>query len=1227
MGGGITRVVVGVLATAVLAAVGVPAASGEGLSPWWHLGSGARPTYLPPEGKGVIVGTVVNVGDASTSIENASHESTPVRIVDRLPPGLRAVEVEGVVAAGTSHELLKCEHSAVEAVCAVEGETSAVVLPVAPFNLIEVRVGVVVEPGARTCEPDASACESNEVSVSGGGAPSASVSRPVTISEEPPPFGIEDYELLPEEVGGRLDTRAASHPFQATFAVGLNQTAQTASGDGSVAVIPIALTRDLDLRFPAGLIADPRSVARCSDAQFEAEPNECPAGSVVGVAVVTANEPETVGVVTFTEPVFNLEPSQGEPARFGFLPHNRETPIYVDTAVRTGGDYGITGEVRQVTQAVGVLSMLLTFWGVPGDERHDETRDGCLPVHTGYYPCEPLVESNPPPFFQLPASCTGQLRSSVEVDSWENPGNFATGENIVSAPAKSLPALDGCGGLSFRPSVEVQPDVRQASKPSGLSVDVHVPEEASKSVAALGSSDIRDMTIALPAGVALNPAGADGLQACSESQVGFTGLQALDPEFEPGALTATFTPALPEPLEQGVNFCPAAAKIGTVRIATPLLAGPLTGAVYLASPQSFPAGPGENPFASLVAVYVVAREPESGVLVKLPGSVSLDEATGQITVTLHNTPQLPFEDIELRFFGGELAPLSTPARCGSYTTRASFVPWSTLPGGTPSSEPVRATSSFEITSGPNGGADGGGSGGSSCPGASLPFEPSLSAGTASIQAGGFSPLTVTVGREDGQQALQGLRLALPPGLEGVLSGVPLCPEAQANAGTCGAASEIGETTLSAGLGGDPLTITGGRVYLTEPYEGAPFGLSIEVPARVGPFTLRGGRPIVIRAKLEINPASAALTITTAAIPTIIEGFPLQIQHLNITIGRPGFIFNPTNCARQSITGTIGGNEGAQIPVSVPFQATNCAMLKFGPKLTASTEAHGEALKGGTGASLNVAIASRGDAGAGGEEANIKRVDLTLPKLLPARLQPTLQNACTKARFAKDPADCPPDSFVGTATAVTPLLDVPLKGPAIFVSRGGTALPDLDLVLKGEGVRILLTGHTEVKGEVTYSKFEMFPDVPISSFALSLPEGPHSALASGLPTNDRSLCGQSLEMPTTIEGQNGAVRNQTTKVRVAGCKPALYIRSTKVSGKSVTVTVTVPAAGKIAASGEGLRGQTKHSTGEKLVTLKLALIGAQASKVSPGHRLKVRVDLAFTPRRGRRLTKSLAVSFS
>jgi hypothetical protein len=631
-----------------------------------------------------------------------------------------------------------------------------------------------------------------------------------------------------------------------------------------------------------------------------------------------------------------------------------------------------------------------------------------------------------------------------------------------------------------------------------------------------------------------------------------------------------------------------------VELTTPLLEKPIGGSVYLAEQ-------GNNPFGSLVALYLVIDDPVTGVLLKLPGEVHLDSVTGQVTATFDDNPQLPFSALTLKFKEGPRAPLVTPAGCGTYTTRSSLTPWSAPQSG----PPATPSSSFTISSGCTSG-----------------FAPALVSGTTINQAGAYSPYTLTLSRQDGEQDLEGLEATLPPGLLAKLAGVPQCGNAEAAAGACPAGSRIGSVTVAAGAGPDPVYVHG-EIFLTGPYNGGPFGEVVEVPAIAGPFNLG---LVVVRGSIRINPTTAQASVVSDPFPTILQGIPLQVKTVDVTLDREGFTFNPTSCESLSTSGTVTSYQGTQIPVSSHFQAASCAMLPFKPSFSVSTKAHAEALKDGTGAALDVKVASKGGPGVSGEEANIKRVDVTVPKLLPARLQPTLQNACTEAQFAKNAADCPPDSFVGTATAVTPVLGVPLTGPAIFVSHGGEAFPDLDLVLQGEGVEILLTGRTDIKGDTTYSKFETVPDAPISSFDLSLPEGPHSALASGLPTNDKSLCGQSLEMPTMIESQNGAVFKQTTKVTIEGCKPALYVRSTKVSGKSVTITVTVPSAGKIVASGSDLSRQTKRSAAEKLVMLKLALSSVQAAKVSKTHELKTEIKLAFTPKKGRKLTKTVMVTF-
>jgi hypothetical protein len=511
------------------------------------------------------------------------------------------------------------------------------------------------------------------------------------------------------------------------------------------------------------------------------------------------------------------------------------------------------------------------------------------------------------------------------------------------------------------------------------------------------------------------------------------------------------------------------------------------------------------------------------------------QAVGQIVTTFANTPQLPFEDAELHFFGGERAPLASPAHCGTYTSQASFTPWT-------SAEPVGASSSFEVKSGPNG---------SPCPGASLPFSPSLTGGTTSIQAGGFSPFTMTMSRADGSQHLQAVELKMPPGLSALLSSVELCPEPQASQGLCGPNSLIGETTVSVGVGGTPYSVTGGKVYITGPYNGsgactvgesgcAPFGLSIVNPAKAGPFDLadtKGNHPpcdcVLVRAKIEINPLNTALTITSDnsgpyKIPTSIEGIPLEIQHVNVTVNRPGFMFNPTNCTKTAIGGVLSSAEGASAPVSVPFQATNCASLKFAPKFSVSTSAKTSKADG---ASLTVKVAEPNEPE--GSQANISTVKVELPKILPSRLT-TLQQACTAKQFETNPAGCPAASIIGHAKVTTTLLPVPLEGPAIFVSHGGEAFPSLTMVLQGYGVTIELVGTTFIsKSGITSTTFKKsIDDQPFSTFVLTLPEGPYSALAA-----NGNLCAHKLVMPNEFIGQNGAEIHETTPITVTGCPKA------------------------------------------------------------------------------------------
>jgi hypothetical protein len=1056
--------------------VGVPSvvpAFAQGEGPWWHVVASSAPTSLPPGGVGQIVVAANNLGDGE-----ANGFSSPIKISVVLPAGVVPIGIAGNAGLLGSKGHGECSLATVSCVY----PSSSIV----PYDGVTLEVNVRVEQGVKS-----GAIE--ELIAEGGGAPRAINKQPLRIGSAATSFGVERFEMTPESVGGVPDTQAGSHPFQMTTTLDLNQRleeglASTAGG----------LAKDLRFYLPPGMIGNPQAVPQCTTGEFAAGTtgaNGCPLNTVIGVANTTLLFPIlSPRPVTVPVPLYNLTPQTGEPARFGFRIVGE--PVLLDTSLRTGGDYGVVVTVRNISQDVDLLASQVTFWGAPGDPRHNSSRGwNCLfEGGFGNGPCESLTEAAYLPLLTLPTSCTTPWTPSISADSWAGPSVQSTGTYSLHDEYGQGLALSGCNRLTFEPSISATPDGQAGSTPTGLTVGVHVPQTAGLNPLGDAQATVKDTTVALPAGVGLNPAGADGLSSCSIEEVGLE---------SPGPIS-----------------CPESSKVGTVEIDTPLLPEPLVGAAYLAMQDA-------NPFGSLVALYIVAEDAKAGVLVKLAGQVTPNPVTGQLVSTFRETPQLPFEDLRLNFFGGSRAPLGTPALCGGYTTTASIVPWS----GT---EPSDSSSEFKIASGPNG---------TPCSDP-LPFKPSLTAGTTSIQAGGFSPFTMTMSREDGEQNLQSVQLKMPPGLLGTLSTVKLCGEPQADQGTCGAESLIGETIVSVGLGGNPYSVTGGKVYITGPYDGAPYGLSIVNPAKAGPFDLGN---VVVRAKIEVDPTTAALTITTDpsgpyAIPHILDGIPLEIKHVNVTINRPDFTFNPTNCSPLAIGGSLGSSEGSSAALAVPFQITNCAVLAFKPSLTASTTGKTSKLDG---ASLTVKLGYP----AGPYDANIARVKVELPKALPSRL-PTLQKACPAATFEANPAGCPAASIIGHATASTPVLPVPLTGPAYFVSHGGEAFPSLIIVLQGYGATVDLVGSTFIsKAGVTSSTFKTIPDVPVGSFELTLPQGPFSALAANV-----NLCKSKLAMPTEFVGQNGVVLHQSTKIAVTSCpkvKRATHRKAAHGKGKRKT----------------------------------------------------------------------------
>lgn len=1074
---GVVGVLCGVLVWLVLGC-GVAWGSGSG---WWLLGSGLRPSVLSVGGVGEVVVSAEDVGSGVVG-----EHGGVVRLVDRLPVGLVALRVGGAVPVANTRSGVGC---VVVSERVVECEWERVLVP---FTQVEVRVEVEVVSGARSGGL-------NEVVVSGGGPSTAVLSRPVVVGSKGPGFGLQSYSLVSEEVGGGVDLRAGSHPFQLTTAFELNQTADTTPVSKTPDAEPVVLPKDLDFRWPAGLLGNPTTVPVCSDSEFLAvvgagDEDECPADTAVGVATVTVNEPSSFKATVFTVPVFNLEPEAGEPARFGINVVEAGTPVYIDASVRTGSDYGVTVETRNITQTAGVLSAKVTVWGVPGAAVHDPERGwGCLFKSLGFgstKPCNVSEGKEPAPFLSLPSQCGVPLESSVVGDSWADPGQYSVLASYTSE------GLTGCGGLPFGPELTVGSDTTAGSSPQGLEVGVRVPQEPDENPLGVDSSGIRDVAVSFPEGVSVNPAAASGLEGCSEAQIGYLPGESTPPEvlrFEPG-----------------VPSCPAGARVGTVKITTPVLAHPLTGYVYLASSES-PVldGMNENPFGTLLALYLVAQDPVSRTLVKLAGRISLGGG-GQVQTFFEGTPDVPFETAQISLFTGERAALSSPALCGTYQATGTFTPWD---GG----EPVSSHSSFQITSGPAG---------SGCPGSVLPFKSSLQAGSTNIQAGAYTPFVTRLSHPDGTQPFGRVSVTLPPGVAGVLTGVPLCAEAQANAGTCPAASLIGEASATVGAGDQPYTVTGGKVYLTEHFQGAPFGLSIVTPAVAGPFDLGD---VTVRAGVAVNETTGQITVTTSPqgatdpIPWILYGVPLQIKTLEVTVNRAGFTFNPTNCNQLSISTENTGLQNTISTNTVGFRVANCALLKFQPKFTASASSKISRLNGIT-FQTTLSYPNTG----WGTQTNLAKVKVTLPKSLPSR-QSTLRKACLASTFETNPADCKPESLIGHATVTTPLLPVPLTGPAYFVSHGGEAFPSLTMLLQGYGITIKLVGNTLISHGITSTTFNTIPDLPFNTFQLTLPANPYSAL-SGYG----NLCKTKPKTTIQYTTQNNQTTSTTQTIKLTDC---------------------------------------------------------------------------------------------
>jgi hypothetical protein len=699
----------------------------------------------------------------------------------------------------------------------------------------------------------------------------------------------------------------------------------------------------------------------------------------------------------------------------------------------------------------------------------------------------------------------------------------------------------------------VKPVGNTAGSPGSYLVDLTVPQNDNPT--GLATPPLKKAVVTLPAGTSISPSAADGLAACWPAQIG------LDNADAPS--------------------CPDAAKIGTVEVDTPVLPKPLEGSIYQATQNA-------NPFGSLLAMYIVAEG--SGVVLKLPGRIDADPVTGQLTATFDNNPQLPFSQLHMVFKSGTRAPLTIPKACGTYTTHAELTSWA-------SSTPVSSDSSFTVNQ--------------RCDQAGK-FEPTMDAGVTDPTAGGSSSFVLNVGRPDGQQDISSMNVTLPPGVLAHVGSVPLCPEAQAAAGTCGAESRVGTTTVASGAGATPLSIPqAGKsptaVYLAGPYKGAPYSLSIVVPAQAGPFDLG---TVVVRAALFIDPVDAHVTVQSDPIPTILQGIPLDVQKINVTMDRPGFMVSPTSCDPMKVTGQVRSAEGAVVDVGSRFQLGNCAALNLDPKLSISLTGKGQTTDGKHPAlTASLTMPATG-------QANLKKVKVTLP--LSLALDPDNAESDSLCEFLagqKTIPECPASSIVGSATATTPLLNEPLTGPVYFIKnvridaksgRQIKTLPTLAAVLQGAGVKLVLRASSEVVDDHLVTTFDNVPDAPVSDFKLNINGGKKGILV----VSGADICKASQIADQDASGQNG----KTAKDKITiGTPCKLAVVASTHTGSRLKLTVGGVGAGKVSASGKGLTKASRTISSATTATLQPTLSKAMVSSLAHGHNVKVRVTVSFTPK--------------
>ena len=1001
------------------------------------------------------------------------------------------------------------------------------------------------------------------------------------------------------------DNQAGAHPGALVTQFSVNTTSI-----GGVEV-PDAEAADLEVTLAAGVTANPQAVPQCTDSEFGFSTKKaglvgaCPADTQVGVldadvysgSIVGGGEDEPIVV-----PIYNVTPDPGQAATFGGVLPFGNGPLKIEGGLNPATDSeDVT--INNLPAGLALIDESLVLWGAPQEQ------NACAPSN----PNPPATDSedgtpNCPSttadeaFITNPPSCGPVTQpATISADAYVDPDATATAHDEATAARTSWVstsytpvAQTGCAAeptaastLSVSPidaTDTVQGSV-PADSPTGLLVGLTFSQDSSP--ADLATSPLQNASVTLPVGFSINPAAGSTIEACTDAQFGLN----------------TSNPIT----------CPDSSEVGNVALTSPDLPGALTGSVYLGSQQ-----PGD-PFR----IFIDASSPSAGVDIRLTGSISSDPSNGQLTTTLSNLPQLQVSSFQLAFSGslagGASDVLASPLDCGTGTVQTSLAPWS---GGTAAAPGATLTT------------DADGKGGA-CP-KQLPFTPSTAVVPQTTQAGAFSPLTVAFTRAPQQPFLSGVSVVLPPGLTGLISSVPLCSSADAAAGTCPASSQVGSATVAAGVGPNPVSVSG-SVYLAGPYTANgvtyPFSLSIVVPVAVGPFNF--GTEIE-QAGISVDPTDAHLT-TVTTLPTMqsfvvgpnasyppascpanttagCQGLLLRIRSVVLSLNRTGFILNPTSCAVLSGSSTLSGVDAvaataASLTAPLSAQFAGCAALPFSPVLTVTAPSATAATSGTTGAGVDIKLTQSPG------QSDLKTVAITLPSAFSARLT-TVSGACPAATYAANSASCPASSQVGTAVAVTPLLPGSLTGTAYLVSSASVGLPNIDVVLHDDGVTFNLSVAIALTANGLVSSLTS-PDVPISSFDLDLPPGPHSALAA-----TKSLCSGTLSAPATLNAQTGAQLKLTPVIKVTGCPVVSSIKLVRVpvlrhayKQGVLKLSVKAPAAGRLSVSGSGTslhKVVYDHVSKASTVTLSAKLSRIGLARLRKHHQLKLILRVGFLP---------------